>query len=70
MRVLDSVHAVDAGVVINPGQLRGQVEGGVAQASGSALQEEVLVVDGGASAITQGTFGPDIVGAAATFMAS
>jgi CO/xanthine dehydrogenase Mo-binding subunit len=32
--------------VINPEQLRGQVEGGVAQAIGSALQEEVLVVDG------------------------
>lgn len=46
VRVLDSVQAVDAGVVINPEQLRGQVEGGVAQAIGSALQEEVLVVDG------------------------
>jgi NAD(P)-dependent dehydrogenase (short-subunit alcohol dehydrogenase family) len=29
-----------------------------------------LVVDGGASAITQGTFGPDIVAAATTFLAS
>lgn len=46
VRILDSVQAVDAGVVINPEQLRGQVEGGVAQAIGSALQEEVLVVDG------------------------
>ncbi|SDG02407.1 CO or xanthine dehydrogenase, Mo-binding subunit [Blastococcus aurantiacus] len=46
VRILDSVQAVDAGVVINPEQLRGQVEGGVAQALGSALQEEVLVVDG------------------------
>ncbi|MGY2065985.1 molybdopterin-dependent oxidoreductase [Blastococcus sp. SYSU DS0619] len=46
VRLLDSVQAVDAGVVINPEQLRGQVEGGVAQAVGSALQEEVVVVDG------------------------
>ena len=46
VRVLQSVHAADAGVVINPEQLRGQVEGGVAQAIGSALQEEVLVEDG------------------------
>ncbi|MCF6743443.1 aldehyde oxidase [Blastococcus sp. KM273128] len=46
VRVLDSVQAVDAGVVLNPEQLRGQVEGGVAQAVGSALQEEVVVVDG------------------------
>ena len=43
IRVLRSVQAVDAGVVINPEQLRGQVEGGVAQAIGSALLEEVLV---------------------------
>ncbi|WP_369070287.1 molybdopterin-dependent oxidoreductase [Kineococcus terrestris] len=41
VRVLRSVHAVDAGVVLNPVQLRGQVEGGVAQAIGSALFEEV-----------------------------
>lgn len=46
VRVLDSVQAVDAGVVLNPEQLRGQVDGGVAQAVGSALQEEVVVVDG------------------------
>ncbi|MGY1722219.1 molybdopterin-dependent oxidoreductase [Blastococcus sp. SYSU DS0533] len=46
LRVLDSVQAVDAGVVLNPEQLRGQVEGGVAQAFGSALQEEVLVEEG------------------------
>ncbi|MGY1915238.1 molybdopterin-dependent oxidoreductase [Blastococcus sp. SYSU DS0973] len=46
VRLLDSVQAVDAGVVINPEQLRGQVEGGVAQAVGSALQEEVVVVGG------------------------
>jgi CO/xanthine dehydrogenase Mo-binding subunit/aerobic-type carbon monoxide dehydrogenase small subunit (CoxS/CutS family) len=46
LRVLRSVHAVDAGRVINPEQLRGQVEGGVAQALGSALQEELLLRDG------------------------
>ena len=46
LRVLRSVHAVDAGRVINPEQLRGQVEGGVAQALGSALQEEIMLRDG------------------------
>ncbi|MCL3836510.1 molybdopterin-dependent oxidoreductase [Aeromicrobium duanguangcaii] len=46
VRILQSVHAADAGVVINPEQLRGQIEGGVAQGIGSALQEEVVVDDG------------------------
>ncbi|WP_181311521.1 molybdopterin-dependent oxidoreductase [Nocardioides campestrisoli] len=46
LRVLTSVQAVDAGVVINPEQLRGQVEGGVAQGLGSALYEEVVLRDG------------------------
>ena len=32
--------------MLNPEQLRGQVEGGTAQAIGSALYEEVRVVDG------------------------
>jgi putative selenate reductase molybdopterin-binding subunit len=41
LRILQSVQAVDAGTVINPVQLRGQVEGGVAQALGAALSEEV-----------------------------
>ncbi len=41
IRILQSVQAVDAGTVINPVQLRGQVEGGVAQALGAALHEEV-----------------------------
>ncbi len=45
--ILQSVQAVDAGTVINPVQLRGQVEGGVAQALGAALFEEVRVSDGG-----------------------
>jgi CO/xanthine dehydrogenase Mo-binding subunit len=41
IRILLSVHAADAGTVINPGQCRGQVEGGVAQALGAALYEHV-----------------------------
>jgi len=41
IRILQSVHAADAGVVINPRQCRGQVEGGVAQALGAALYEHV-----------------------------
>lgn len=43
IRILQSVQAADAGVVVNPLQCRGQVEGGVAQAIGAALFEEVLV---------------------------
>ena len=39
--ILQSVQAVDAGVVLNPVQCRGQVEGGVAQALGAALFEHV-----------------------------
>jgi CO/xanthine dehydrogenase Mo-binding subunit/aerobic-type carbon monoxide dehydrogenase small subunit (CoxS/CutS family) len=46
--VLQSVQAVDAGTVLNPVQLRGQVEGGVAQALGAALFEEVRVAADGA----------------------
>jgi CO/xanthine dehydrogenase Mo-binding subunit len=47
VRVLRSIQAVDAGTVVNPVQLRGQVEGGVAQAIGAALHEEVLLGDRG-----------------------
>ncbi len=47
IRVLQSVQAVDAGTVLNPVQLRGQVEGGVAQALGAALFEEVRLDPGG-----------------------
>ncbi|MEZ4175286.1 molybdopterin cofactor-binding domain-containing protein, partial [Salmonella enterica] len=43
VRILQSVQAADAGVVLNPEQCRGQVEGGVAQAIGSALYEEMRV---------------------------
>jgi len=40
------VHAADAGTVLNPEQLRGQIEGGVAQALGGARFEELIVRDG------------------------
>ncbi|TDZ45617.1 molybdopterin-dependent oxidoreductase [Mycobacteroides franklinii] len=50
--ILQSVQTADAGVVINPQQCRGQVEGGVAQAIGSALYEEMLVHDGLVSTTT------------------
>jgi len=43
VRVLHSVQAADAGTVMNPEQLRGQIEGGAAQAVGGALYEEVLL---------------------------
>jgi CO/xanthine dehydrogenase Mo-binding subunit len=47
VRILKSVQAADAGTVINPMQCRAQVEGGVAQALGAALFEEVVVDDKG-----------------------
>jgi putative selenate reductase molybdopterin-binding subunit len=53
VRILRSVQAADAGTVLNPEQLRGQIEGGTAQAIGSALYEEVLVEDG---VVTTSTF--------------
>jgi CO/xanthine dehydrogenase Mo-binding subunit len=43
IRILQSVQAADAGRVINPMQCRGQVEGGSAQAIGSALYEEIRI---------------------------
>ncbi len=43
IRVLRSIHAADAGVVVNPMQCRGQVEGGVAQAIGAALYERLVI---------------------------
>jgi CO/xanthine dehydrogenase Mo-binding subunit len=39
IRILYSVQATDAGVIINPEQVRGQVEGGVAMGIGFALTE-------------------------------
>ncbi|MCT9627455.1 molybdopterin-dependent oxidoreductase [Pseudarthrobacter equi] len=47
LRILQSVQAADAGVVVNPRQCRGQIEGGIAQAIGAALYEEVVVDDAG-----------------------
>ncbi|MFJ4778054.1 molybdopterin-dependent oxidoreductase [Streptomyces sp. NPDC088762] len=47
MRILRSVHAADAGNVMNPLQCRGQVEGGVAQALGATLFEAVRIDERG-----------------------
>ena len=47
IRILYSVQAADAGVVINPAQVRGQIEGGVAQGIGFALTENFHVDDTG-----------------------
>ncbi|GAA1243520.1 molybdopterin-dependent oxidoreductase [Kitasatospora nipponensis] len=47
IRILRSVHGADAGKVMNPMQCRGQVEGGVAQALGATLFEQVLVDEAG-----------------------
>jgi CO/xanthine dehydrogenase Mo-binding subunit len=48
IRILRSVHAADAGTVLNPMQCRGQIEGGVAQAIGAVLFEALLIDDAGA----------------------
>jgi len=47
IKILRSVHAADAGRVLNPLQCRGQVEGGVAQSLGATLYEEMLIDDEG-----------------------
>ncbi|KQQ93601.1 aldehyde oxidase [Arthrobacter sp. Leaf141] len=47
LKILQSVQAADAGVVVNPRQCRGQIEGGIAQAIGATLYEEVVVDDAG-----------------------
>jgi hypothetical protein len=54
IRILRSVHAADAGRVINPMQCRGQVEGGVAQSLGAVLYEEMAIDDSGR--VTNPTF--------------
>jgi CO/xanthine dehydrogenase Mo-binding subunit/aerobic-type carbon monoxide dehydrogenase small subunit (CoxS/CutS family) len=41
VRILQSIQSADAGTVLNPVQCRGQVEGGVAQAIGTALYEDM-----------------------------
>lgn len=45
--ILQSVHAADAGAVINPMQARGQVQGAVAQAIGWTLYEKMVFDDEG-----------------------
>jgi len=51
VRILQSIQTADAGTVLNPEQLRGQIEGGTAQAIGTALYEEMLL-DGEGRVIT------------------
>ncbi|MCP2277516.1 molybdopterin-dependent oxidoreductase [Nocardia amikacinitolerans] len=46
VRILQSVQAADAGTVLNPVQCRGQVEGGVAQAIGTSLFEDMRTEHG------------------------
>ncbi|MFW0784313.1 molybdopterin cofactor-binding domain-containing protein [Gordonia sp. CPCC 206044] len=46
VRILQSVQSADAGTVMNPQQCLGQVEGGVAQAIGTSLYEEIMLADG------------------------
>ncbi|OXR47796.1 Xanthine dehydrogenase molybdenum-binding subunit [Nocardia cerradoensis] len=46
IRILYSVQAIDAGVVINPEQVRGQIEGGVIQGVGFVLTEHHLMTNG------------------------
>ncbi|WP_433627857.1 molybdopterin-dependent oxidoreductase [Nocardia sp. CA-120079] len=46
VRILQSVQAADAGTVLNPAQCRGQVVGGVAQAIGTALYEDMRSAQG------------------------
>ncbi|RSS56269.1 aldehyde oxidase [Streptomyces sp. WAC07061] len=50
IRILYSVQAADAGVLINPEQVRGQVDGGVTQGIGFALTENYMVGADGAMA--------------------
>jgi CO/xanthine dehydrogenase Mo-binding subunit/aerobic-type carbon monoxide dehydrogenase small subunit (CoxS/CutS family) len=45
--ILQSVHAADAGTVINPMQLRGQIEGALAQGIGWALYERIVIDETG-----------------------
>jgi putative selenate reductase molybdopterin-binding subunit len=47
IKILKSVHAADAGRVVNPMQCRGQIEGGVAQSLGAALYEEMVIDEDG-----------------------
>jgi len=47
IRILQSVHAADAGTILNPMQCRGQVEGAVAQGIGGSLFERMVFDDHG-----------------------
>jgi CO/xanthine dehydrogenase Mo-binding subunit len=47
IKVLKSVHAADAGRLVNPMQCRGEVEGGVAQSLGATLYEEMVIDEKG-----------------------
>jgi xanthine dehydrogenase D subunit len=46
VRVVQVASCQDVGTVVNPTQLRGQVEGGIVQGVGFALMEQVVVRDG------------------------
>lgn len=48
IRILHSVHAADAGTILNPMQCRGQIEGSVAQGIGITLLERMLFDEKGA----------------------
>ena len=54
VRILQSVQAADVGTVLNPEQLRGQIEGATAQAIGTALYEEIRL--DGAGRVTTTAF--------------
>ena len=51
VQILQSIQTADAGTVLNPEQLRGQLEGGTAQAIGTALYEE-MTLDGVGQVLT------------------
>lgn len=48
IRILQSIHSYDAGNLINPMQVRGQIEGGVAQGIGTTLFERMVIDSQGA----------------------
>lgn len=48
IRILQSAQAIDAGIIINPMQARGQVEGGIAQGIGTTLFERMVIDASGA----------------------
>ncbi|TCN55004.1 CO/xanthine dehydrogenase Mo-binding subunit [Rhodococcus sp. SMB37] len=47
VRILRSIQSADAGTVLNPEQCRGQIEGGVAQAIGVSMFEELITDEHG-----------------------